>query len=426
VNPLRILHVVQRYWPYTGGSERHLQEISERLVREGHEVVVYTSDAWDLELFWNRDKARVQAREEAHSGVRIRRFPVKHLPGPPLAFPAVRRLTLEASRLPFVDVSLLFRLSHLAPRVPSLVRELETTGERFDVVHAMNICFEGLGVAAQRYARRHNAGFMCTPLTHLGEPGDDSVRRYYTMRHQSWLERESDAVLAQTLLERRHLLGQGVQESKITVVGVGVNPADVAGGCGERFRQSYSVTEPIVAFIGATAFDKGTHHLVEAMRRLWRRGAGATLVIAGPTMDQFTSYYDTLSAGEKRRCRLLGFIPEQDKRDLLDAASLLAMPSRTDSFGIVYLEAWLYGKPVIGADAGGVPDVISDGQDGYLVPFGGVTELEARISDLLADEAHAAAMGERGRQKVLDRYTWDRLYPRVQEVYERLWKQKRV
>ena len=79
------------------------------------------------------------------------------------------------------------------------------------------------------------------------------------------------------------------------------------------------------------------------------------------------------------------------------------MPSRTDSFGIVYLEAWLNGVPVIGARAGGVPEVITDGVDGYLVDFGDVAALANRIELLLRRPEAARAMGEAGRRKVLGR-----------------------
>lgn len=416
--------MVQRYWPYTGGSERHLQEISERLAREGHEVTVLTTDAWDLELFWHRGKSRIEVSDEVHNGVRIRRFPVQHLPRPTFSFPALRRLTVEISRLAFVDHRLLFRMSAFTPWVPGLARELESTAKRCDVVHAMNICFEGLAWPALRFARRCGAGFILTPLTHLGEPDDNRVRRYYTMRHQTWLERQSDAILAQTETERRYLLGQGVVAERVVVAGVGVNPDEVLGGCEERFRSRYGIREPIVAFVGATAYDKGTHHTVEAMKVLWRRGVKATLAIAGPTMDQFTSYHSRLSAEEKQRCRLLGFIPEQDKQDLLAAATVLSMPSRTDSLGIVYLETWLYGKPVIGARAGGVPDVISHGEDGFLVDFGDVEDIARRLHQLLGDPGLAARLGERGRDKVRRQFTWDAIFPRVKEVYERLWQKR--
>ena len=122
----------------------------------------------------------------------------------------------------------------------------------------------------------------------------------------------------------------------------------------------------------------------------------------------------------RQRVHVLGFVDESAKRDVLDAAALVAMPSRTDSFGIIYLESWLYRKPVIGARAGGVPAIIDDGVDGFLVDFGDVADLARRIETLVADRVLAASMGERGYAKVMERYTWDRIFPVVEEVYERL------
>ena len=93
------------------------------------------------------------------------------------------------------------------------------------------------------------------------------------------------------------------------------------------------------------------------------------------------------------------------------------MPSRTDSFGIVYLEAWLAGKPVIGARAWGMSDVIADGRDGVLVPFGDGPALAEALAGLLADPARRAALGAAGRAKVLERYTWDEVYAKVAAAY---------
>lgn len=418
---MRILHVVQRYWPYTGGAERHLQEISERLVRAGHSVTVLTTDALELELFWARGKARVDASVETHNGVLIRRFPVFHLPWPRWSFPGVRYGMTLLSGLPFDTSPALRRLSRLAPRVPGLVRELAETSERYDVVNGMNICFEGLLYAAHDYARRMGAAFVLTPLTHLGEGEGDRVRRYYTMRHQIGLSAAADAVLAQNQMEIDFLAAQGVPRAKLVHAGVGVNPDEALRGNPERFRAKYGIAGPFVFYAGAAAYDKGTFHLVEAMRQLWSEGETADLVIAGQVMDGFRALYDRLSPSEQAKCHVLGFIPEEDKRDLFAAGTVFAMPSRTDSIGIVYLEAWLNRKPVIGALAGGVPEVIDDGIDGYLVGFGDVAALAERIALLLRSPGLAAALGSRGRLKVLERYTWDTVYPRVEGVYNRLW-----
>jgi glycosyltransferase involved in cell wall biosynthesis len=155
------------------------------------------------------------------------------------------------------------------------------------------------------------------------------------------------------------------------------------------------------------------------MRRVWERGTDATFVMAGSTMlDKFRRYYDELPDEVRAKCRWLGFISDEDKRDLNAAGQVFCMPSRTDSFGIVYLEAWLNGVPVIGANAGGVPEIISDGVDGYLVEFGDVAALANRIQLLLQRPDTADAMGQAGTRKVLAEHTWDHKIARIAEIYQ--------
>jgi len=96
----------------------------------------------------------------------------------------------------------------------------------------------------------------------------------------------------------------------------------------------------------------------------------------------------------------------------------LPCPSQDDSFGIVLLEAWLHGRPVVGARAGGIPEVITDGQTGLLVPFGDAAALVDAISWLLDHPAEAAEMGAAGRATTLQRWTWDAVYRRVVTAYE--------
>ncbi|MGC9522834.1 MAG: hypothetical protein ACP5HG_13250, partial [Anaerolineae bacterium] len=99
---LRILHIIQRYWPIRGGAEILLDAISTRLAAEGHHVTVATSDAKDFELFWHPGSARFEEHEAWHDGVRILRFPVRHVPAAPLAYPAIRRLLWMLSALQLV------------------------------------------------------------------------------------------------------------------------------------------------------------------------------------------------------------------------------------------------------------------------------------------------------------------------------------
>lgn len=441
---MNCLHIIHRYYPYVGGSELYFQEIGERLAREGHTVSVYTTDAWDLEHFWAGGKRTIDTREETHNGVLVKRFPVARLPAAPLAYPVLRRAMGELARLPLDATALLFALSRWTPRIPELERALDNlnkTGERFDLVHAGNISLDSLIYAAYRFARRCHIPFIITPFTHLGEPGDLRIRRQYTMPHQIEMLRRADAVIAQTELEVEALARSGVPREKMHCIGVGVNPGEVLGGEGARFRAKYRIDGPIVFFVGTAAYDKGTMHLVEAMEKLWRgRGVwgkgvlsnapttdnasttdnAPTLVIAGPQLSQFQRFFAGRSPETRRCTRVLGFISDSDKRDLFAAGDVLVLPSRTDSFGIVYLEAWLYNKPVIGAWAGGVPAVIADGRDGFLVKFGDTDALAARIEQLLTDRALAQCFGEAGHAKVLGGMTWDNKYAQIKALYAEL------
>lgn len=417
---MRVLHIIPRYWPARGGAEQYLQEISVRLAAEGHSVTVATTDALDFERFWDPRRRRIEQEEAIHRGVRVRYFPVRHLPAAPLSYPAARRVLWLLSRLPVVPVGLLERLSRWTPRVPPLWRWLASTDEPFDLVAAMGVIFEPLAAAGLRFARRRAIPFVLYPLTHLGagpRPGADPLSRFYTMRHQIALVRAADAVVAQTPTERAFYMEHGVAEGRIHVIGPGVNPTEVLGGDPERFRQRYRVDGPLVAFLGHLSYDKGAIHVVEAVRTLWQTGRTVELALAGGVLTPFRRYLDRLPPADRDRIRVFPSIEESEKRDMLAACDLLALPSRTDSFGIVYLEAWLYRKPVIGTRTWGINDVIDDGKDGLLIPFGNVEALAESTAFLLDHPDLRAKMGAAGERKVYRSHRWDQKYPLIRDLY---------
>jgi glycosyltransferase involved in cell wall biosynthesis len=420
---MRILHVIQRYWPAVGGAEIHLGEISERLAAEGHQVTVATTDALDFELFWDSRRRRIAPPDDAHSGVRILRFPVRHLPAARLTYPSARRVLWLLSKTRVTPLPELFRLARFTPRVPELWHWLDITDEPFDLVAGVTICFEPLLEAGLRFAQRRGIPFVAYPFTHLGagpRPGADVLSSFYTMRHQVAIVRESVAAAMQTRAEQAFYAAAGVPVERLPISGSGVTPSSALGGDGARFRQQHAIAAPLVVSLSAMSYDKGTVHLVEAVRRLWQAGRSLDLALAGSITEPFRRYLAALPAADRERLRVLGLVDEATKRDLLAAADVFAMPSRTDSFGIVYLEAWLNRKPVVAARAWGVSDLISDGEDGLLTPFGDASALAQGLADLLADPARRAAMGLCGERKVYQFHTWDRKYSLVRDLYLRL------
>jgi glycosyltransferase involved in cell wall biosynthesis len=423
---MRVLHVIQRYWPFQGGSEGYFQELSESLVARGHEVTVFTTDAWDLEHFWMAGKRRVERPAvETHNGVTIRRFPVRRPPLPPIYFRVLRRAMAETgdlARCTPLDITPFLRLGgRLSPWLPGMTAALRALPPgAFDLVHSTNITLESPIQAAESYARRAGIPAFTTPFVHLGEPGDRRIIRYYTMPHQLALLQRAACVIVQTELEAAALAALGVPRAHMAKVGVGVHPERVIGGDAARFRAKHGLPPdmPLVLFVGALARDKGALTLLDAMRALWAEGVDTRLVLIGSTaLADFQDAYAQLPAADRARMLKLGFVSDEEKRDAYAACTVFAMPSRTDTFGIVYLEAWLYDKPVIGAQAGGVPEVIADGADGYLIRFGDVPALAAHLRTLIADPALAARLGQAGHAKVLREHTWGHKIDRLVQLY---------
>lgn len=419
----RVLHIVQRYAPYEGGSENYIRELSERCAAAGDTVIVATTDAWDLEYFWNPRARRMDAPpEEIVKGVRVLRFPVRHYPASIVGYRVLRRAMAELSRLPSLPGRdpLLRRGGRFSPWTPALHRWVGNHATEFDLIHAANISIESTVFAGAFAARRAGIPFVVTPFVHLGVYGDRGIVRYYSMPHQMRLLRNADATIVQTEQECAFLAARGIPDRRLHRIGVGVHIEDVTGGDAARAKQAFDLRGPVVYFSGTAAADKGTDNLVAALRLLWAEGREVTLVLTGPMLSQARAFFARLPPEEAACVRLLGFVDKKTQADVLAAADLLALPSRTDSFGIVFLDAWANGKPVIGANAGGIPGVVSDGVDGLLVPFGDAPALAIALRRLLDDPALAHRMGEAGRRKVMEKYTWDRIVAQVDDLYEQL------
>lgn len=400
-----ILHVTHRYWPVQGGSEQYVRQIAQRQAAEGHQVTVVTSNADDLAYFWQPEARALPAGPDQDGPVRVERVAVRHWPAGRWLFGGLRRLQVA---LP----PLAAQLGRYAPYLPDLGRVLDDLGRDWQVVFAWNITFDGLTTAAWRLACRCEARFIAVPLLHLGEGPESPVRRFYTMPHQLELLRRADGVVVLTAVEQTYLLAQGVAPERLLVAGAGIDPAELSGGDGEHFRQAHGLNSLIVAAIGPLTRDKGTLDLLAAAERLWKNGRSFDLVLAGPMMPDFAARLEQTPPQFRARCHCLGRVSDVTKRDLLAAMTLLALPSRTDSFGIVLLEAWFYGKPVIVARAGGLAAVVRDGENGRLIPFGDVTALAGAIAEILDDPEKGARWGQQGRVEA-NQFTWDNVYQRL-------------
>jgi len=411
--PVRILSVVNQYWPYRGGAPNYVKELSDRFVRDGHRVTVFTTNAWDLEYLFRPDRKHFEPRRYEVAGVEVRRYAVRH--------PSPRGLVRRAlGRIPSNPAR--FCVRSPSAILPGMWRDLLLRAGRYDVVTAAPSPFYSLIYPAYLAARLRRRPFVMIPFAHTGTPRGDVQTEMHTRPRQIELMRLSALVIVQSPAERDLLAARGVDPARLAVVGAGVNPEDLRGGNGARFRERHDVSagERIIAYIGLLVYDKGAFHAFDAVAGLRRRGHRVRLAMIGHPAVEFTNYYSAQPAAARESCIPLGSADDAEKADLLDACDALVLPSRADSYGIVFLEAWLARRPVVGAYAGGIPHVVADGEDGFLVPFGDSHMLGECLLKLLGDPALARRMGERGRAKTLAECTWEMRYAKVRGLFEGL------
>jgi glycosyltransferase involved in cell wall biosynthesis len=410
--PLRVAHFVQRYPPALGGSEAYFARLSESLAAQGHQVSIFTSAALDLEGFWSRHGRCLPAGSSQQNGVEVQRYGLWRWPG--------RRYLLKA--LSLVPVRrwqcLLLPCNPIAPR---MWRDAGRLTRTFDLVHAAALPYAWQMVCGLRLARRLGVPFLLTPFLHLGEPDNpsDSTRRAYTRPALRWLMKQADRVFAQTRLEQLLLKEIGIPAPKIVLQGMGVAPEECTGGDRSAARQRWGAGEQIVVgHLANNSGEKGTTDLLRAAERLWDGGSRFQVVLAGPEMPNFRRFW----AGYRRQdhVRRLGVLDDQAKRDFFAGLDVFALPSRSDSFGLVLLEAWANGLPNVAYRAGGIAEVVRHEKDGLLAGCGDIQGLSELLRRLLESSDLRRRLGQAGKDRTGREFRWEDKLGLAEDVYQEM------
>ncbi|MBA3884323.1 MAG: glycosyltransferase family 4 protein [Acidobacteria bacterium] len=411
--PLRVLHVVHDYFPAIGGSELLFQHVGEGLAARGMHVSVFTSTAKRTSDFVGGDNDRFAAGQEEINGVYVRRFDYRR-------FSATTRLILTTASSAWTRRRWRgygwLKAVWVGPHLPGLVREAVRL--KPDLIAATAAPFMPIYRALEA-GRRLGVPVAIMPCLH---PGDEWLLDSPSL---FTLLRRADAVLTLTPYENQLLQAIGLDPRRLHLLGGGVSPASPAAAeKGLRERFGIPLDAPLVLFCGRMEEGKGVLTVVEAMARLWQVGHSAGLVLAGAaTQFSNASLARALAhlPGEWRRHIIVrNDITEGEKWGWYGECDVLAHPSRIESFGLVYLEAWVCGKPVIGGRTGPQASLITHGRDGLLVRPGDVEELVDALRLILSDRARAAAFGAEGRAKVMQHHTWDCVVDRAAAIYSAL------
>jgi glycosyltransferase involved in cell wall biosynthesis len=404
---LSILHVSHAYFPALGGTELLMRRVSELLAGGGDEVTLFCGNCLSAAGFTDARAPRLPAGWERVNGVNVRRFPVFSRGLRWLVRPQYR---LHRHNLPFNQY---LRAAVSGPLIPGLTGAVR--GQRADVIMAS--AFPLLHMFSALKAARQSGR---PAVLHGALHPEDSWGYGRPMIYRAI--RRATCYVANTEYERDHVISRGAAPERVFTVGAGVDAGEFAGVCGDEAKRRLGFAgHPVVGFIGRLGFNKGVMTLLRAMPSVWQKLPEARLLIAGGATDfapELKRVWASWPEEMRARAVWLENFAEEEKPGLFAALDVLAYPSRYESFGIAFLEAWASGKPVIGCRSGAVACVIDEGDDGLLIDRQGADELSAALLKLLADPARAGRMGERGRQKVLARYTWAHVARKFREVYE--------
>ena len=160
--------------------------------------------------------------------------------------------------------------------------------------------------------------------------------------------------------------------------------------------------------------------VLDAVRILERvaRESPAVLLMVGEGPERASAQALARRLGLQDRVRFLGTRERVD--EIAGMADVFLLPSELESFGLSALEAMACGVPVVGSDAGGLPEVVADGETGYLRPVGDVDGMAERCLALLKDDARRRAMGQAGRRRAEELFGADRIVTQYERYYEKV------
>ena len=371
---LHVLYFVDGYFPTVGGAEMQALRLAQRLQQRGHTVEIAAP---------HLDRSR--AREEIIQGVSVRKLWYPRVPGLSGVFYCLA-LALFAVR----------------------------NGRRYHAVHVHMVdkaapifgllyrCFSGVLVAKVSGATEFDGGIL--------DPQRRGLKRNLFCR---WLRglRHIQTISDYT---RERLLAVGVPEAQVLMLPNGIDTALFAAA--ETLERSTDVVR--IAYCGRLVPEKGLANLLHAVAEVKQQtGVAFELLLAGdgPLRDELQTLANALSL--QRQVRFLGQV--DDVPGFLRQADMYTQPSQYEGLSNAILEAMSCQLPLVLTRISGSEDLVEQGVNGLLVPYGDVAALANALKEMLQDPSQRQRMGRASRARVQRDFALSTVVNRLEQLYRR-------
>jgi len=392
---LKIGISVWSFTPNTGGLQAHAQLLCHYLKLRGHDVTVITRSATRIPkagdyLFAN----------EPPNPISVHGIPVSPLRISKMWKPVLWTILKTAARK---------QTAPMAARLYEMIsaRPARNAFSGYDLIHHIGHATALMGFASSQAADFHGVPFLVQPTAHPYIFGDSAL--------DFRLYRKADRLLVHTRYEHTFFRAKGIN-CPIDVVGNGIE--DRSDGQSGRFQSKYAIKGPIILYLGRKTADKGYLLMIEAFNLLRIRNPTAILVCMGPASSE-------TKVKQVTGVLQFDYVTEDEKHDALAACTCLCVPSEGESFGLVYMEAGRYRKPVIGRNLPVLRELLGnkqaalllgDSDDGKNTVKLEAAELAEGISKLINNPAFARNIGEACR-RVSDSFLWPNVVQRFETAY---------
>lgn len=403
---MNILHVSQNYFPSVGGPQYTMKHVSEKLVSYyGDHVEVCTTNSLygpETRLF-----RKIEPAVETIGDVQINRLPFNrwHYPLIELA----GKVHGKATGRPLPRAITKFRWELDSPAINKMMTESNA-----DVIMATTIIYNFADYPLWRFKTKNPKPFVLYGAIHLHKPLPENsplIKR----------AKACDCYIANTDFERDELIRYGVKESKIVTIGTGIELNDFVMPQQDvkSFRQQNGIkeTDVLIGFIGRLVKGKGVAILIDAFRKLYAENKNVKLLLAGGTTE-YVPEIKRIIEEEKLPIILIESFGDEMKPVLYNALDIFVLGSQSESFGVVFLEAWACKKPVIGSKMGAIQSLLSEGIDSLLFDSGNADSLKVGLRSLLENAELRVAFGNNGYKKVTGNYTWEKIVAKYREAYQ--------
>lgn len=251
----------------------------------------------------------------------------------------------------------------------------------------------------------------------LGVSGEDFVQKVLgglgsMVINQTYSR--SDKIIAVSQFQKDILKSKNIGGKKIEVIPNGVNterfkPRDTS------LKERYNA-DNLVLYLGRLSKMKGVHRLIRNARKIIEENTNTKILIVGRGgyRKQLVKMRNKLDL--KEDVFFLNYTFHPDK--FYNLADIYVLPSIFESFGMTVLEAMACGTPVVASKNGGTEEIITNGEDGFL--FGDEEEMVDKINFLLENKALRKKLGKKARNKILRKFSWQKVAKRTEKLYEKV------